>query len=245
MSASSIVPPSGADVSSPIYTVPLVSWSRCSSNFEGEFHRCIKYSYIVSKTHKSGRGETILSTFALYISFATCTPFRPSLLKFPCLRWMNYKLFSSDHEYCPFFDAREEEEEKDGENLRRRERKRERGMKEEKKKKVARNLYTCDPGVRQDSWIMWPSKRERGVRAPTLISIIVEYRMEFTRGPKCSPKYFIIEIVPRWAIKLERTSLRRKERGGSLERCVPSVSCTRTYTLLTWAPASTKSPRQR
>lgn len=38
---------------------------------------------------------------------------------------MNYKLFSSDHEYCPFFDAKEEEEEKDGENLRRRERKRE------------------------------------------------------------------------------------------------------------------------
>lgn len=37
MSASSIVPPSGADVSSPIYTVPLVSWSRCSSNFQGEF----------------------------------------------------------------------------------------------------------------------------------------------------------------------------------------------------------------
>lgn len=242
MSASSIVPPSGADVSSPIYTVPLVSWSRCSSNFEGEFHRCIKYSYIVSKTYKSGRGETILSTFALYISFATCTPFRPSLLKFPCLRWMNYKLFSSDHGILPVLRR---ERGRGGKRWGEFKETRERGMKEEKKKKVARNLYICDPGVRQDSWIMWPSKRERGVRAPTLISIIVEYRMEFTRGPKCSPKYFIIEIVPRWAIKLERTSLRRKERGGSLERCVPSVSCTRTYTLLTWAPASTKSPRQR
>lgn len=240
MSASSIVPPSSADVSSPIYTVPLVSWSRCSSNFEGEFHRCIKYSYIVSKTYKSGRGETILSTFYIY---------RSQLVRhFGQVYWnsrvyggwiINFSLPTT--EYCPFFDAKEEEEEKDGENLRRRER--ERGMKEEKKKKMARNLYTCDPGVRQDSWIMWPSKRERGVRAPTLISIIVEYRMEFTRGPKCSPKYFIIEIVPRWAIKLERTSLRRKERGGSLERCVASVSCTRTYTLLTWAPA--KSPRQR
>lgn len=212
--------------------VPLIS--KESSN------RCIKYSYIVSKTHKSGRGETILSTF--YISFATCTPFRPSLLKFPCLRWMNYKLFSSDHGILPVLRR---ERGRGGKRWGEFKETRERGMKEEKKKKVARNLYTCDPGVRQDSWIMWPSKRERGVRAPTLISIIVEYRMEFTRGPKCSPKYFIIEIVPRWAIKLERTSLRRKERGGSLERCVPSVSCTRTYTLLTWAPASTKSPRQR
>lgn len=82
---------------------------------------------------------------------------------------------------------------------------------------MGKNLCTRDPGVRQDSSIMWPSKRERGVRAPTLISIIVEYRMEFTRGPKCSPKYFIIEIVPWWAIKLERTSLSpgRKERRGT------------------------------
>lgn len=88
---------------------------------------------------------------------------------------------------------------------------------------MAKNPCTCDPGVRQDSSIMWPRKRERGVRAPTLISIIVEYRMEFTRGPKCSPKYFIIEIVPRWAIKLERTSLSGGKKGGPLERCVPSA----------------------
>jgi len=40
-------------------------------------------------------------------------------------------------------------------------------------------------------------------------------RMEFTRGPKYSSKYFIIEIVPRWVIKLEGTS-----RLAPLEACL-------------------------
>lgn len=142
MSASSIVPPSGADVSSPIYTVPLVSWSRCSSNFEGEFHRCIKYSYIVSKTHKSGRGETILSTFALYISFATCTPFRPSLLKFPCLRWMNYKLFSSDHGILPVLRREKGRRGKRwGEFKETRERERERNERRKEKESGQESVY--------------------------------------------------------------------------------------------------------
>jgi len=44
--------------------------------------------------------------------------------------------------------------------------------------------------------------------------------MEFTRGPKYSPKYFIIEIVPWWVIKLEgtfssRSAVRKRGKAGS------------------------------
>lgn len=77
-------------------------------------------------------------------------------------------------------------------------------------------------------------ERSVSVRGYALHSYLDYSRMEFTRGPKCSPKYFIIEILQRWVIKLEGTSAR----DGAKARCVAcarelSVSplvyaCTRT-----------------
>lgn len=62
--------------------------------------------------------------------------------------------------------------------------------------------------------------------------------MEFTRGPKCFPKYFIIEIVPRWVIKLEGTFIVRGACGVCINPYTRGHSSTRTYTVYAREPAN-------
>lgn len=100
--------------------------------------------------------------------------------------------------------------------------------------KKQRGVSPCNPGVCQRSSIVHAYVNAYPFRGYVHHSYLDYSRMEFTRGPKCSSKYFIIEIVPRWVIKLERTFLEERRRTT---QCFPlrlaserARVLTRTYT---------------